>query len=379
MASAADAELLTLARDCLAAQAQDRPADAGFVAARITAYLAGVQDRLRRAELARVEADARAQEERKRRRLALALAAAVVALMAVGGTGAAVYIQQRRDQATRLDLALREVYRLRNQARDDAAGDPANWHAALAAADRAADILGPLSDAPSRREVLALRQEVGAAAGAADRDSTLRHTLFEIRAGSKSGDPFGVSSDAAYAWAFRMAGLDIDELEPDAAAAQIRTRPAGVVPMLAAALDDWATLRRKARPKDIESSRRLIAVASAADSDETRNRLRAVCLQPEGKARREPLLALAKEADLRRWPVQTLTLLATSLLDADEPAAAAELLERAERTTPATSGSTTRWARASSGSSRQGRMTRSGSTQPPGPCGPRRPTTWPMR
>ena len=190
-------------------------------------------------------------------------------------------------------------------------------------------ILGPLSDSPSRREVLALRQEVGAAAEAADRDSTLLRTVFEIREG-KATDPFGDFGDEAYAWAFRVAGLDIDKLEPDAAAAQIRTRPAGVIPMLAAALDDWATLRRKARPKDIESSRRLIAVARAADPDETRNRLRAVWLQPEGKAQREPLLALAKEADPRQWPVQTLTLLATSLLDAGEPAAAAELLDRAQ-------------------------------------------------
>ena len=42
--SGADAELLTLARDCLAFPPADRPRDAGVVAARLTAYLAGVQD-----------------------------------------------------------------------------------------------------------------------------------------------------------------------------------------------------------------------------------------------------------------------------------------------------------------------------------------------
>ncbi len=209
------------------------------MAARITAYLAGVQERLRRAELAQVAADARAQEERKRRLLAMALAAAVVALMAIGGTVAAVYIQQRRDQATRLDLALREANRLRDLAREDAAGDPAKWHAALAAVDRAVDILGPLSDPASRSHVLALRQEVGAAAEAADRDSTLLSALNQIRA-SKANDAFGDIGDRTYAWVFHEAGLDIDELEPDAAAAQIRTRPAGVIPVIAAALDDWA-------------------------------------------------------------------------------------------------------------------------------------------
>ncbi len=139
-------------------------------------------------------------------------------------------------------------------------GDPAKWHAALAAVDRAADLLGPLSDAPSRREVLALQQEVAAAAEAADRDSTLLNTVIEIRA-SKANDSFGEMGDETYASAFRTAGLDIDELEPAAAAAQIRTRPAGVIPLLTGALDDWATLRRKAKPKDIESLRRLIAVA----------------------------------------------------------------------------------------------------------------------
>ena len=55
--------------DCLAAEPERRPRDAGEVARRMTAYQAGVQDRLKAAELARVEAQARAEEERKRRRV----------------------------------------------------------------------------------------------------------------------------------------------------------------------------------------------------------------------------------------------------------------------------------------------------------------------
>ena len=55
-ACGADTELAGLARDCLACEPEDRPRDAGAVAGRLTAYLAGVQDRLRTAELARVEA-----------------------------------------------------------------------------------------------------------------------------------------------------------------------------------------------------------------------------------------------------------------------------------------------------------------------------------
>ncbi len=54
----ADPELLALARDCLAAVAKDRPADAGAIAGRMTAYLAGVQERLREVELSRAAASA---------------------------------------------------------------------------------------------------------------------------------------------------------------------------------------------------------------------------------------------------------------------------------------------------------------------------------
>ena len=48
----AEAELLALARDCLAPERGARPRDAGVVAGRLTAYLAGVQEGLRAAEVA---------------------------------------------------------------------------------------------------------------------------------------------------------------------------------------------------------------------------------------------------------------------------------------------------------------------------------------
>src|SRR5262249_52608431 len=63
----ADAELVALARVCLAAEPGQRPRDAGAVVAALTAYLDGVQERLRRAEVDRAAAQVRAAEERKRR------------------------------------------------------------------------------------------------------------------------------------------------------------------------------------------------------------------------------------------------------------------------------------------------------------------------
>ncbi|HEY2156117.1 MAG TPA: serine/threonine-protein kinase, partial [Isosphaeraceae bacterium] len=73
-ACVADAELAGLARDCLACEPEDRPRNASAVTERLAAYLAGVQERLRTAELDGVEAQARAEEEAKRRTLADTLA-----------------------------------------------------------------------------------------------------------------------------------------------------------------------------------------------------------------------------------------------------------------------------------------------------------------
>ena len=78
----ADAELVGLARSCLAAAPKHRPRDAGMVVTGLTAYLRGVEGRLREAELAQARAETRAAEERRRRRLTLALAASVLATVA---------------------------------------------------------------------------------------------------------------------------------------------------------------------------------------------------------------------------------------------------------------------------------------------------------
>src|SRR5262249_43155031 len=86
-AGGADAELVRLARACLAPRPADRPRDAGGVADAMAAYLAGVQERLRAAERDRAAAQVKAIEERKRRRLAWALAAAVLAAALAGGVG----------------------------------------------------------------------------------------------------------------------------------------------------------------------------------------------------------------------------------------------------------------------------------------------------
>jgi serine/threonine protein kinase len=80
----ADAELVALCRRCLSPGPADRPADAQAAADGMTAYLAGVQEKLRKAELAEAEATAKTREEAKRRRLTLALAGVVLVVLLVG-------------------------------------------------------------------------------------------------------------------------------------------------------------------------------------------------------------------------------------------------------------------------------------------------------
>jgi serine/threonine-protein kinase len=103
-ACGAEPDLVALARDCLAAEPKDRPAHAGVVAERLGTYLAGVEERLRRAELERVAAQAKAEAERKRRRLTLALAASLMTLLALGGS-AAWWYQRDRDARAAQDAA----------------------------------------------------------------------------------------------------------------------------------------------------------------------------------------------------------------------------------------------------------------------------------
>jgi tetratricopeptide (TPR) repeat protein len=90
----ADADLVAVARRCLAANAGDRPADARAVAADVAAYRAGVEARLRQAQTQAAEALVRVAEQRKRRRQLL-LAAGAVTLTLLAGLGASLWQMNR--------------------------------------------------------------------------------------------------------------------------------------------------------------------------------------------------------------------------------------------------------------------------------------------
>lgn len=99
-ASAAGDDLIAITRHCLEREPEDRPRDAGAVAAMISAHLESVESRLREAENQRIAEAARVVEERKRGKLTRMLGALAAAFVALAGIGAFVIQKNRNAIAT---------------------------------------------------------------------------------------------------------------------------------------------------------------------------------------------------------------------------------------------------------------------------------------
>ncbi len=348
--SGADAELIDLTKQCLAKKREDRPRHAGVVAARIAGYRSGVEELLRKAEIARFEADARAGEEtkrrqladelakeaqgraaleRRRRKLALALAAAILALGMIVVAVAAIYLEERQASMIRLNAALQEFTMLESQARSDPGGDVAKWHAAVESIRRAESNLGPFADVESRRNVTALYNQVVEAEADAKADQSLLRAIVDIRS-ARADDADGSQSDQAYAVEFRAAGIDVDALGARPSAALITNRPPSTALTLAASLDDWAFQRRRYRPGARDDWMRLLATASAADPDPLRSQLRQFWAAADPKGHGQEVARMAKCVDFKHWPVQSVILLATVLSDCGDRDAGIAVLHRAQ-------------------------------------------------
>lgn len=107
----ADADLVALARRCLAPDAADRPADARAVATEVAEYRAGVEARLRLAETDRARAETQAAEQAKRRRTVQWSGGLLGAVLLAGVVGTAIGLvraDQRRVEAERAGERERE-------------------------------------------------------------------------------------------------------------------------------------------------------------------------------------------------------------------------------------------------------------------------------
>ncbi len=165
-ACGADPELIALTTACLAPEAVDRPNDAQAVAEALTAYLDGVQYRLRKAELAEAEAKAKAVEEAKRRRLTLALASTVLLAMVFGG-GGWLWVKSEREArqvalARDVNQALNKATALREQAKAASVGGAALFALARASAAVLALVENGPTDTALAAEVRRLQTELDA-------------------------------------------------------------------------------------------------------------------------------------------------------------------------------------------------------------------------
>ena len=305
--------------------------------ARLSAYLGGVERRLREAELAQARAEARAAGERRRRLLALALAASVLATALIGVAGWAWMDRerQRRERSIRagVEAALSEASKKRDQARDAGGVDPVAWVEAIEAARRAESLLGG-GDAGAElhdrvRTFMAELARERDAAEAAEKDRRMVERLAAIHndLGVHNDD---AKADAEYAAAFRAYGVDPDRMEPEAAGRALAASPA--VADLANALDHWAFLRRGPALRDPAGAARLVAAARAADPDPWRNRLRDTLGRMGGDPARklEALERLAATADVDHLPGASVTRLAAALAFLGRRDMAIALLRRAQ-------------------------------------------------
>jgi eukaryotic-like serine/threonine-protein kinase len=321
----ADAELVALAKLCLAREPEDRMRHAGAVADRVTAYLSGVQKRLRAAEVARAAEMARAEEaivraraERRARRLQVGLAASLLVLTTACGLGCTSWMVNRQRWEARLAQLLAEASALKERARRDR-GDASAWREALAALDRA-DAQG------AGQRVATLRQEIEAGLDEAERYSRLRQELVEIRGNRQ--DVGSAATDAAYAAAFDAAGLNLDKLELAEFARRLGLHGSEAAIEVSAFLDDWSAARRGAR-RPLASWRRPLETARRSDPDPYRDRLRAALMVEDRQSRAAELKAMAADPEAAALPAPTAALLGSTLSALGEIDAAVALLRGA--------------------------------------------------
>jgi tetratricopeptide (TPR) repeat protein len=367
----ADRELVRLARDCLAPGRDERPACGAVVAERVGAYLAGVQERLRRAEVGQARAETRAEGERKRRRLALALAAAVLLLAVAGGSGAWLVQQQRaaalahqREHDHKILTALERGRSLLEQ------GWQANELDLLKEARAEAGRAGMLASSgaasvAAQLEATAFAAEAEERWRRAQKNRALLEALLDMSDTREShaftADDSGrtvvarPSMDDPFAVAFRRWGMDVDASTDEEVVARVNDEPAPVREEIIAGLDAWWQKRRLRRRPEAEW-RRLLRLAAKLDHTDWRRPWRAALggaflPYPQGKAglavalagAGQPWTTLAELASHRpAWllelrgqgkpatdPVQSVVLLANLCQAAGDRAGAEEVLRQA--------------------------------------------------
>ncbi|HKB03667.1 MAG TPA: tetratricopeptide repeat protein, partial [Gemmataceae bacterium] len=222
-------DLIGLCKRCLSADRDSRPRHAGEVAGAMAAHLAGVEDRVRQAQVERAAAETRTAEERKRRRVQLALAVSLLTLVGVAGGALLLVQKQRSDRAqAEADLDRQELVARREAAvraeRSRVGVEQALaqlpelyrrglWDHADATLEKTETFLGPDAD-----------PEVQARVARAKRDTLILRRLDQIRL--RFGEQFDAAAAAReYAEALRDAGFGEFRMGPRELADRLREHP----------------------------------------------------------------------------------------------------------------------------------------------------------
>ncbi len=303
-----DRDLETICLKCLLKEPQRRYESAQALAEDLERWLTGEPIRARRLSYWRRIG----KWIRRRPALAAALVSLVLGLAALAGSIGWVV----GDSAARRGEAERRA----NTVLTEAAGllEEEKYQEALSKIERAE---GFLAEVPTDSDLFRMADQLRRDVRMAQRLEEARLMEARVQMGWFDED----AADKEYAAAFQEYGLDIEGLDPQLSAVQIRARP--IAAKLVATLDDWAYIRRK----DTEAAARLIQVVRAIDPDEWRNRLREALRKKD----RQTLEGMAASARVGELKPAMLARLGEALSRAGAFDTAVVLLERARQRYPA--------------------------------------------
>src|SRR5262249_45629297 len=286
----------------------------------------------------------------RRKKAALVVAACVgLALAGIAGSiGWAV-----RDKGAREELIEREQ-QAREKALDQAVETTLNetrplmeqgkWLEALAAVERADILLAAAGRADRPPRLLELHKALSMAQRLEDIYHGAQRVPTPVLVLSGEGGShgslnlsqptaeeefyYGRQQDPRFAKEFRDFGIDVDALEPAEAAARIART--SIREALVKALDNWATVRRRARGDNDPAWKKLVEVARQADANDLRYRCRDALLRRD----RQALEQLADALPIGQLPPATVWLLGNVLMELDARDKAVAFLRQAQHEHP---------------------------------------------
>jgi eukaryotic-like serine/threonine-protein kinase len=339
--SCADPSLVRLAKHCLEAEPQNRPADAGVLTALVAECLEGLQDRSRALELGRLTAEARLAEvearerlSRRARRLARVLAVFGVLTAGVLTAGIGWYANERTnrdaDDARRWEGAGHQIESAMDEAHDQdelartGPGGPVARHAAAAqavSACRRAEAL--FAAAPGvKGELHDQFAELKRQVAETERGTRLAVALDHWRADILGRGTFDPALSACQCKTlFAEHGFDVLAMDASAGARDLQAHPAGA--SVRAALSDWLAITPSA------AERQHIAAILRASGDQ-------VSAGWLAALEANDLDSLTRVADdpAESIPAVSMVVAARRLLKADRMDAAVRLLTRGVRRYP---------------------------------------------